>query len=98
ILTSADWKPAGISDTTYALILGGALAVTAFPVMARILQEKRLLATEMGAVGVGAAAVVTPLMFLVLAAAAASAKDATGAPDTVLVKCLLAIGLVALLF
>jgi hypothetical protein len=44
-----------------ALFVGAALSVTAFPVMARILQEKGLLATQMGAVGVGAAAVVTIL-------------------------------------
>ncbi len=98
ILNTAAWKPTAISSTTYALILGAALAVTAFPVMARILQEKRMLATDMGSVGVGAAALVTPLMFLVLAAASASAKDASGAPTQVAVKVLLAIALVALLF
>jgi Kef-type K+ transport system membrane component KefB len=98
ILSGPEWKPAAISDTTYALVLGAALAVTAFPVMARILQEKRMLATDMGAVGVGAAALVTPLMFLVLAGAAASAKDATGAPREVAVKLLLAAALTLLLF
>jgi hypothetical protein len=66
--------------------------------MARILQEKRMLATDMGAVGIGAAAVVTPLMFLVLAGAAASAKNASGAPNEVAVKVALAVALVALLF
>jgi Kef-type K+ transport system membrane component KefB len=86
-----------VSTTTHALVLGAALAVTAFPVMARILQEKRMLATQMGAVGVGAAAVVTPLMFLVLAGASASAKE-QGVPEEVGVKLALAVGLVALLF
>jgi Kef-type K+ transport system membrane component KefB len=98
VLTSATWKPEGISDTTYGLVLGAALAVTAFPVMARILQEKRMLSTDMGSIGVGAAAVVTPLMFLVVAAAQASAKDASGAPNTVAVKFALAVALVAVLF
>jgi Kef-type K+ transport system membrane component KefB len=67
------WKAEGVSTITLILFLGAALAVTAFPVMARILQEKGLMATEMGAVGVGSAAVVTVLMFLVIAAASASA-------------------------
>jgi Kef-type K+ transport system membrane component KefB len=97
------WKVAmtaegkSVSSTTHALFLGAGLAVTAFPVMARILQEKRMLATPMGAVGVGAAAVVTPLMFLVVAGATASAKG-QGVPDTIGIKLLLAAGLVVFLF
>ena len=80
------WKVAvtdqgiAVSATTHALFLGAALAVTAFPVMARILQEKRQLGSPMGGIGVGAAAVVTPLMFLVLAGASASAKG-EGVPE-----------------
>ncbi len=97
------WKVAmtpegrSVSPTTHALFLGAGLAVTAFPVMARILQEKRMLATDMGAIGVGAAAVVTPLMFLVVAGASASAQG-QGVPDTIGIKLMCALGLVALLF
>jgi Kef-type K+ transport system membrane component KefB len=98
ILDGSEWRPEGLSQTTHSLVIGAALAVTAFPVMARILQEKRMIATKMGAVGVGSAAVVTPLMFLVLAAAAASAEDASGAVNTVGAKVLWAIGFVLLLF
>jgi Kef-type K+ transport system membrane component KefB len=103
ILDGTDWKVAltpdgkSVSSATHALFIGAALAVTAFPVMARILQEKRMLSTPMGAIGVGAAAVVTPLMFIIVAAALASAKG-EGVPNTVGVKVLLAIGLTALLF
>jgi len=95
----AEMTPAGVSvsATTHALFIGAGLAVTAFPVMARILQEKRMLATPMGAIGVGAAALVTPLMFLVVAGAAASAKG-EGVPSTIGVKLLLAVGLAAFLF
>lgn len=74
VLDSTTWRPEGVDSTTFALILGAALSVTAFPVMARILQEKGLTTLPMGAVGVGAAAVVTVLMFLAIAAASASAK------------------------
>lgn len=91
------WLVPGTSSTTHALFLGGALAVTAFPVMARILQEKRMLSSDMGAVGVGAAAVVTPLMFLVVAGASASAKD-QGVSDTIAVKLGMAVGLAVVLF
>ena len=98
LLDSPDWRPAGLSFGTYALIVGAGLAVTAFPVMARVLQEKRMIATDMGATGVGAAAVVTPLMFLVLAAAAASAEQGTGAVDDVAIKFLLALALTVFLF
>ena len=97
LYSDAAFKPAGISDGTQGLIIGAAIAVTAFPVMARILQEKRQIATPMGAIGVGAAAVVTPLMFLVLAGASASAKG-QGAPDAIGVRLLLALGFAAVCF
>lgn len=94
LYSGPEYKPAGISSGTQGLILGAAIAVTAFPVMARILQEKRQIATPMGAIGVGAAAVVTPLMFLVLAGAAASA-DGQGAVGAIGERLLLALALAA---
>ena len=53
----------------FSLFLSAMLAVTAFPVMARILQEKGLTQSPMGAIGVAAAAIVTVLMFVLLAVA-----------------------------
>jgi Kef-type K+ transport system membrane component KefB len=97
LFSGTEYKPAGISDGTQGLVLGAALAVTAFPVMARILQEKRQIATPMGAIGVGAAAVVTPLMFLVLAGAAASAQG-QGAPDAIGIRLVLAMAYALLCF
>lgn len=97
LFSGAEYKPLGISDGTQGLVLGAAIAVTAFPVMARILQEKRQIASPMGAIGVGAAAVATPLMFLVLAGAAASAKG-QGAVSTIGVRLLLALALAAVCF
>lgn len=96
LLDSSTWRPAGIDFTTHALFLGAGLSVTAFPVMARILQEKGLLASEMGAVGIGSAAVVTVGMFLVIAAASASAKG-SGVAGDVGPKFALTLGLIALL-
>jgi Kef-type K+ transport system membrane component KefB len=59
-----------LPDTVaFSLFLGAMLAVTAFPVMARILQEKGLTTSPMGAIGIAAAGIVTILMFILLAVA-----------------------------
>jgi Kef-type K+ transport system membrane component KefB len=94
VMHGPKWQPAGISDGTFALFLGAGLAVTAFPVMARILQEKDLLKTKMGAIGIGSATVVTVLMFLVIAAASASANHA-GIGRSVGLKALFSVALMA---
>jgi Kef-type K+ transport system membrane component KefB len=57
------------SQLGFGLMIGAILAVTAFPVMARILEERRQSATPMGSVGIAAAAAVSVLMFLAIAAA-----------------------------
>ena len=85
-----------VTFVTHALFIGAGLAVTAFPVMARILQERNMLSTEMGAVAIGAAAVSLPLMFIVIASAFATGPH--GVPDSALVKLLLALALAAFLF
>ncbi len=59
----------------FTLFVGALLAVTAFPVMARILQEKGLTTSPMGAIGVAAAGAVTVLMFLLIATADGVAKE-----------------------
>ncbi len=65
------------SSTAFSLFVGAMLSVTAFPVMARILQEKGLITTDMGASGVAAAAVVTIGMFLLLSIAQGVASNAS---------------------
>lgn len=68
--------PDGLPDRlAFSLFLAAMLAVTAFPVMARILQEKGLQASPMGVVGIAAAAIVTVLMFILLAFADGTARD-----------------------
>ena len=99
VLDGATWKPDGVSTTAFSLFLGAGLSVTAFPVMARILQEKDLLATPLGAVGVGSAAIVTVVMFLVIAAASASAKGSgvvSGVGTKLLLVAALAVGLIVI--
>ena len=80
----------------FALFIGAALTVTAFPVMARILIERRLLRTPMGAVGVSAAAAVTIALFTLLGVAAGSAKGE--GPSSTLLKLAYAAGFLALMF
>jgi Kef-type K+ transport system membrane component KefB len=94
VLTTRDGED--VPFVTHALFIGAGLAVTAFPVMARILQERHMLSTEMGAVAIGAAAVSLPLMFIVIASAFATGPH--GVPESALVKLLLALALAGLLF
>jgi Kef-type K+ transport system membrane component KefB len=93
VLTTRDGED--VPFVTHGLFVGAGLAVTAFPVMARILQEKNLLSTEIGAVAIGSAAISLPLMFVVIASAFATGPH--GVPESAAVKLLLAVGLAAFL-
>jgi Kef-type K+ transport system membrane component KefB len=57
----------GISFTVFALFIGAAMSITAFPVLARILTERKLLRTEMGAVAIACAAVNDVAGWMILA-------------------------------
>jgi Kef-type K+ transport system membrane component KefB len=48
---------AGIGFTSYALFMGSAMSITAFPVLARILTERNLLGSRMGTLSISCAAV-----------------------------------------
>src|SRR5262245_26924780 len=48
---------AGIGFTSFALFMGSAMSITAFPVLARILTERNLLGTRMGTLSISCAAV-----------------------------------------
>jgi Kef-type K+ transport system membrane component KefB len=62
--------PAQPSRASFALMVGAMLSATAFPITARILQEKRLIRSPMGSIGIAAAATATVLVFLAVAGAA----------------------------
>jgi len=51
--------PEGVGRLPFALFLGTAMSVTAFPVLARILTERRLTGTPVGAMALAAAAATT---------------------------------------
>jgi Kef-type K+ transport system membrane component KefB len=84
------------SQLSFTFFIAAMLTVTAFPVMARILQEKGMTASAMGAVGVAAAAIVTVAMFLTVAVAAGVATDQ--GPSSLAVKFVVAGVYIAVLF
>ncbi len=51
------FAPAGVHFKSFALFMGAAMSVTAFPVLARILMERKLLHTRVGVVALACAAV-----------------------------------------
>lgn len=65
----------GVSFTSFALFLGAAMSITAFPVLARILTERRLLRTKVGAVTIACAAVDDVTAWCILAFVVASARS-----------------------
>jgi Kef-type K+ transport system membrane component KefB len=59
--------PAGVGFTGFALFLGAAMSVTAFPVLARILAERDLLQTRLGSLALSCAAIDDVTAWIVLA-------------------------------
>lgn len=76
-----DLKPANISNNVYILFLGIGASVTAFPMLARMLQERRMVGTVFGATAIRTAAIDDALAWVGLAIVAAMALrgDATTA-------------------
>jgi len=69
----------------FALFMGVAMSITAFPVLARILVERRMLKRPVGAIALAAAAIddVSAWFLIALASAVATAGSATGVLRTV---------------
>ena len=86
--TTAYAGPAGASFLPFALFIGAALAVTAFPVMAHILMERGELNTPIGALGVATTGLMSVLMFTYIAFAGAVA-EANGFSSLLLKVCLI---------
>lgn len=76
--------PEGVGRLPFALFLGTAMSVTAFPVLARILTERRLTGTPVGAMALAAAAAndVTAWCLLAAVVGIAAAGDVTAALTT----------------
>lgn len=73
------FAPAGVAFIPFALFLGAALSVTAFPVLARILAERRMTGTLLGSFAMACAAVndVTAWWVLAIIAMVTRADDAS---------------------
>ncbi|HLL82045.1 MAG TPA: cation:proton antiporter [Longimicrobium sp.] len=67
-----------VSFTGFALFMGAAMSVTAFPVLARILTERGLTRTRVGAVAIACAAVDDVTAWCILAGVVAVVRSGTG--------------------
>jgi Kef-type K+ transport system membrane component KefB len=63
----ADYAPPGISKLAFTLFFATACAITALPVMARIVKERRMIDSLPGRLGIAAAAVADVLAWIALA-------------------------------
>ncbi|MDF5709584.1 MAG: cation:proton antiporter [Nostoc sp. S4] len=77
---------ASVSFTAFALFLGAAMSITAFPVLARIITESNLQGTRLGTLALTCAAVddVTAWCLLAVAIAVARTGDFAGAVPTII--------------
>ncbi len=89
------YAPKGVDFTSFSLFMGVAMAITAFPVLARILTDLGLDRTELGVIALGCAAAddVTAWCLLALVVGVIKA-DVTGA----IVTAVLAVGYICLMF
>jgi len=69
-----DLAPAGVSFSAFALFLGVSMSVTAFPVLARILEERGLTGSALGATAIACAAIGDVTAWCLLAAVVALAQ------------------------
>jgi Kef-type K+ transport system membrane component KefB len=73
--------PAGVSFLPFALFMGIAMSITAFPVLARILKERNLMRSRVGAIAIACAAVddVSAWTLLAFVVAITASKGMSGA-------------------
>jgi len=77
--------PAGVPFSAFALFIGVAMSITAFPVLARILEERRLSGSQLGATAIACAAVddVTAWCLLAVVVAIVRANGLAGSLMTI---------------
>lgn len=75
------YAPAGVAFSAFALFIGVAMSVTAFPVLARILEERGLLNTPIGTLAVACAAVDDVTAWMLLAAVVALVQSDGAIPS-----------------
>jgi Kef-type K+ transport system membrane component KefB len=73
--------PSGVTFTSFALFVAAAMSITAFPVLARILTERGLTTTRLGAIAIACAAVDDVTAWCILAGVVVLVREArTGVP------------------
>lgn len=72
-----DFAPGGVSFLTYGLFMGVSMSITAFPVLARIIQERGLSRTPLGVMAITCAATDDITAWCILAVVIAIAKAGT---------------------
>lgn len=87
----------GVASSSFTLFLGAAMSVTAFPVLARILSERRLLRTRVGAITVTCAAVDDVTAWCILAFVVASVRQ-TAVGEAVWITAMAAVYTLVMLF
>jgi Kef-type K+ transport system membrane component KefB len=73
----ADYAPDNISFLAFALFMGIAMSITAFPVLARVIQERDLTKTKLGSIAITCAAADDVTAWCILAAVIAIVKAGT---------------------
>jgi len=74
----ARYAPAGVAFTPFALFMGAAMSVTAFPVLARILADRGITSTPLGSLAIACAAVDDVTAWCILAAIVLVARAGEG--------------------
>lgn len=69
-----EFAPQGVEYTSFSLFMGIAMSITAFPVLARIIQERNLTKTKLGAIAITCAAADDITAWCILAAVIAIVK------------------------
>jgi K+:H+ antiporter len=88
--------PAAVGVVPFALFVGAAMSITAFPVLARILMEQRLLRTELGVIAITCAAFDDVTGWLILAGITALVAP-DGSSQVVSLRMLLLAGYLAVM-
>ncbi len=78
LVDDGGWKPAGVAQGAFVLALAAGLAANGVPIVARILEERGLMHTEVGAIVIISAAAVTGLALIASAVAIDGGDMAAG--------------------
>ncbi len=93
LLLFRDFSPDGVSFTSFSLFLGAAMAITAFPVLARILTDRKMAQSELGVIALGCAAADDVTAWCLLALVVGVTQSAMSSAVITVVLSVLYIGL-----